>query len=52
MELAQQPKLQTGFRKTQLDAQEYDMQDVIDAARSSVEELVRSVESAPIVTSD
>jgi para-nitrobenzyl esterase len=52
MELALQPKLQTGFRKTQLDAQEHAMQDVIDAARSSVEELVRSVESAPIVTSD
>jgi para-nitrobenzyl esterase len=51
MDLALQPQVLTGFRKTQLDAQEDAMQDVIDSARRSVEDLIRRAESGQIVAS-
>lgn len=52
MDLAVQPEVLTGFRKTQLDAQEDAMRDVIDSSRRSVEELIRRIESGQLVTSN
>ena len=43
MELGSTPRVIAGYRKAQLDAQESEMQDVIDQTRASVEELVRSL---------
>jgi para-nitrobenzyl esterase len=50
MDLAMPPKVLTGFRETQLDAQELAMQDVIESARSSVEDLIRRLESGQAIT--
>ena len=45
MELGLNPKVLTGYRKAQLDAQEKAMNEVIDDTRKSVEDLVRQLTS-------
>lgn len=45
MELGMQPKVLTGFRRAQLDAQEAAMQSVIHSDRSAVEKMIRQMES-------
>jgi para-nitrobenzyl esterase len=52
MDLGVRPKVLTGFRRAQLDAQERTMQDVVDSARSSVEDLIRRLESGQAITSN
>jgi len=45
MELGAEPKVLTGFRRAQLDAQEAAMQSVIDAERSAVEQMIGRMRS-------
>jgi para-nitrobenzyl esterase len=52
MDLAVPPKVLVGFRKSQLDAQELSRQDVVDVARGSVEDLIRTVQSGQPITSN
>jgi para-nitrobenzyl esterase len=45
MELGLRPRIVTGYRKKQLDAQETAIQDVIDATRRSIEEFVETLKT-------
>jgi para-nitrobenzyl esterase len=52
MELGVQPKILTGFRREQLDAQEAGMQSVIDSDRSAVEKMIGRMQSGEFDMTD